>query len=165
MKIIFLDIDGVLNYQKLFIKTKNQRLNYSKYLAYPDYLKSLFIKLLEIDINKLYLLKEIIKETNSKVVITSSWRYLNIYPLVEEYLTNLGIPIIDATPYIESKRGEEIKTYLKNKQIDNYVIIDDDIFSDFDQELLDHLIHTNFYTDGLDEDNVKDAIYKLKKQL
>ena len=75
----------------------------------------------------------------------------------------MGIPIIDTTPYISSKRGLEIKTYLKEHHVNNYIIIDDDIFPDFDEELLSHLIHTNFYNNGLDDDNVYDAVYKLKK--
>lgn len=161
--IIFLDIDGVLNYLKYFIEMKNIRINYNKVFYNNNYYATFLINLLDIDPNKLYLLKEIIRETNSKVVISSSWRNLKIYPLVEDYLIKMGIPVIGTTPYIDSKRGLEIKTYLKEHKVDNYIILDDDIFPDFDEELLSHLIHTNFYNDGLDDDNVYDAVYKLKK--
>ena len=161
--IIFLDIDGVLNYLNYFIKMKNTRVNYNKVFYNNYYYATFLINLLDIDQNKLYLLKEIIRETNSKVVISSSWRNLKIYPLIEDYLIKMGIPVIGTTPYINSKRGLEIKTYLKEHKVDNYIILDDDIFPDFDEELLSHLIHTNFYNNGLDDDNVYDAVYKLKK--
>ena len=146
MNIIFLDIDGVLNYQTFFKEQKLSRINYYKNLDYKDYQIKLLIQLLDIDPNKLYLLKEILKETNSKVVITSSWRNLSIYPLIEDYLIYMGIPIIGTTPYIDSNRGLEIKSYLNSHEINDYIIIDDDIFSDFDEELLSHL--WNVYLPG-----------------
>ena len=139
------------------------KINYHRYLTDDKY--NLIKKILEIDENKLYLIKEICDITGSKVVISSSWRVLNIYPQLESYLINKGIPIIDTTKYIKSNRGIEIKTYLQeHPEVINYIIIDDDIFPDFDHELLFHLIHTNFYNDGINEDNLEDAIYKLKRK-
>ena len=159
--IIFLDIDGVLNSINLFKETKNIKINYHKYL--DDYfLKQTIIHLLDIDPNKLYLLKEIIQETDSKVVITSSWRMLKIYPLIEDYLISKGIPIIDTTDYINSNRGDEIRDYLKHHDVDNFIIIDDDLFPDFN-ELTEKLIHTNFFNDGLLDEDVYEAVYRLKK--
>ena len=160
MKVIFLDIDGVLNYLDYFIKINDNRLIYNKLLKEIDY--KLQRKLLEVDMNKLCMIKEICDRTNSKIVVTSSWRHLEIYPLIEDYLIKKGIPVIDTTEYINSMRGMEIKDYLENHpEITNYIILDDDIFPDFDSELLFHLIHTNFYNEGIDNDNLEDAIYKL----
>lgn len=161
--IIFLDIDGVLNNQNTFIKMKDVRINYYKCHLYDDFKYKLAYKLLDIEKDKLYLLKEIIKETNSQVVITSAWRNMRIYPLIEDYLINIGIPIIGTTKYLDGLRGKEIKDYLRNHQVDNYIIINDDIFPDFDLELLSHLIHTNFYHNRLNDEHVDESIYKLKK--
>ena len=159
--IIFLDIDGVLNDMDYFRKSKDVRHNYYKCLT--GYKKLLLTHLLDIDLNKVYLLKELINNTNSKVVVTSSWRNLRIYPLVEDYLINLGIPIIDTTPYIDSKRGLEIKTYLEEHEVSNYIILDDDIFPDFDEEILIHLIHTSFFYGGLTDEHVYEGIYRLRR--
>lgn len=60
MKIIFLDIDGVLNSDEYFDKIK--------------YLKIEGIES-EIDRKKVKLLQEAVKQTGAKVVLTSSWRY------------------------------------------------------------------------------------------
>ena len=161
MKVIFLDIDGVLNSSNYFDETSDVFYNYIDYL---DEKYELEKWLIQIDMNKLYLLKEIIDRTNSKVVVSSSWRNLKYYTFIEEYLINKGIPIIDTTKSLNNKRGLEIKTYLmEHPEITNYIIIDDDIFPDYDEELLFNLIHTNFYNDGLNDDNYEDAIYKLKK--
>jgi len=159
--IIFLDIDGVLNDMDCFRKFKDVRYNYYKCLT--GYEKLLLTNIIDIDLDKIYLLKELINNTNSKVVVTSSWRNLRIYPLVEEYLINLGIPIIDTTPYIDSKRGLEIKTYLEEHIVSNYIILDDDIFPDFDEELLSHLIHTSFFCGGITDEHVYEGVYRLKK--
>ena len=158
MKIIFLDIDGVLNYLNYFKYINKLRLTYNKLLKEDKYI--LLKTIIKIDIEKIFLLKEIIDRTNSKVVLTSSWRNLDIYPLIEEYLINIGIPIVDTTKSLNS-RGEEIRDYLNNHDFDNYIIIDDDIFPDYNEELLFHLIHTNFYNEGLDYENKEEAIYKL----
>lgn len=51
-----------------------------------DMEEKLKYKLLDIDYEKIILLKEIIRETTARIVITSSGRNLGIYPLVEECL-------------------------------------------------------------------------------
>ena len=148
--IIFLDIDGVLNSQKFLIEQNNKNV-----------LDLVERQISDIDPKNLEILKEIIFLTNSKVVITSSWRKLNIYPLVKEKLIDIGIPIIGETPIIESKRGEEIRKYIKENNVENYIIIDDDIFEDF-YELKNYLVKTSFYENGLEEFH-KDIAFKLLK--
>ena len=60
MKIIFLDIDGVLNSDEYFDKIKNLNINGIEN---------------DIDISKIILLKKSLDETGAKIVLTSSWRY------------------------------------------------------------------------------------------
>ena len=60
MKVIFLDIDGVLNSYEYFDKIENLNVQGIER---------------EIDVNKIKLLKRAVDETKAKVVLTSSWRY------------------------------------------------------------------------------------------
>lgn len=164
-KIIFLDIDGVLNCGNTFVETNGLRKAFNiilKEVNNKDLYSKIFLKemLLEIDYNKLILLKEIVDLTGAKIVISSSWRMLMSYPLVEEYLVSLGLPIIGVTPKLNN-RGEEIDSYIKENGIKNYIIIDDEVFSDFTEEQKFNLVKTNFYQDGLNEESVSEATRKL----
>ena len=165
MNIIFLDIDGVLNNQDYIIEIHPKVLElYSK----KDYDESSLLRLkrlmMDIDKKKVKILKEIIKETNSFVVVISSWKTLGTFPYVRRELIKMGIPIIDVTDDYNSNRGEGIKNYLKNNDnIKNYIILDDEIFEDYDEELLSHLVKTSFYEDGLTEVHKESAIKKLTR--
>lgn len=161
-KIIFLDIDGVLNCNKTFDDTKGIQTAYYIFLKnindkkrYEE--KLLQGKLLEIDNHKLSLLKYIIHCTGAKIVVTSSWKNFRRYSLIEEFLINAGLPIIGATKDMGS-RGKEIKTYITENNIREYIIIDDEVFPDFSEEQKYNLIWTNFYEEGLTEENVNEAI-------
>ena len=61
MKVVFLDVDGVLNTSKTFERVYHSFKNTGK-------------KELEIDLFRLEYLKRIIEETNSKIVLSSTWR-------------------------------------------------------------------------------------------
>ena len=116
--IIFLDIDGVLN-NNCNIK------NICDLLGRQQYLKLLnAIGSLPFDNNCCELMKELIKETNSKVVLSSTWRKHQKEIENIEYYT--GIKVYDTTPVLNLDRGQEIKQWLENhNDINNYVIIDD----------------------------------------
>ena len=48
--------------------------------------------------------------------------------------------MFDKTPFIDNERGKEIKQYLsEHRNIEDYILLDDVVFSDFDNELLSHL--------------------------
>lgn len=121
MKILFLDCDGVLNDDetKDYIKTSDNK----KYMAHG------LMSYRGLDLFRIKYIRNIVKNTNCKIVISSSWRYDKI---AKEYLIKrLGKGtakcIIDSTPYlISSKRFTEIKTWLDNhKNIKSFVVLDD----------------------------------------
>lgn len=160
-KIIFLDVDGVLNsqntfrdnheYRKFFVLNMNSSVD-----------DEIIHTMLDIDLDKVFMLRDICNLTGAKVVVSSCWRKLMVYPLFEDKLTSLGIPIVGVTPFISNNRGEEIRKYLEENKVDNFVILDDDIFSDFN-ELENHLIKTSFYDEGLTEEIARDVVRVLRR--
>lgn len=160
-KIIFLDIDGVLNsqntfrdnheYEKFFVRYMNDNVN-----------DRITYKMLDIDLDKVFMIRYICNLTGAKVVISSTWRRSRWYPLIEERLVTLGIPIVGVTPYIDSRSGDEIRKYLVDEKVDDFVILDDDIFSDF-RELENYLIKTSFYDEGLTYEISKEVVRVLRR--
>lgn len=123
MKIIFLDIDGVL-------KTKNGlRRAFKKFKKLvPDILDEFAVK----NLNNL------IKETNAGLVMTSTWRYGESIESIHRILSKQGVEgnVVGMTPELGQfkeqsfstvTRGEEIQEWLKrNGEPVDYVILDDD---------------------------------------
>lgn len=119
MKIIFLDIDGVLNvcYPK--------RDEYGRHF-HPHLVENL---------------KYIIDNTGADIVISSTWKSKGLETLREMWLErNLPGKIVGLTPYAnevaddnniqyydEIFRGDEIQHWIDRNDVDNYVILDDDI--------------------------------------
>lgn len=159
MKIIFLDIDGVLN-------------------VYPqgrDKWGSIFHKHL------IENLKHIIDNTGAKLVITSTWR--NGFIIDDKYVDgltgliqmwndrNLPGDIIGVTPDLMLKtgttlqRGVEIDMWMeeyeevKKTKIENYVIIDDDC--DMEIHQLDNFVQTS---GNVDHEDCVDVGYGLTKK-
>ena len=153
MNIIFLDVDGVLNSKnkltEVYKKTHKPHSGYS----YP------------FDENCLENLKFLIQETNSKIVITSTWRkeeegITMLLKVLNEY--DLDTKVIGYTPILNTTRELEIKKYLSQINYNpNFIILDDD--ADF-YELMPFLIKTNNQF-GLTKENTKEAIIKLNKPL
>ena len=162
-KIIFLDIDGVLNCDDTFAEKYEEKRLFCKFLENSDY-NLAKIDMCDIDFYKLQLLKYITLETDAKIVISSSWKNLRVYTLIEEILINKGLPIIGVTPYIHNKRGAEIRKYLSENEVNDFIIIDDDIFDDYDDELLNHLVKTDFYDEGLNYEKADESINLLRKR-
>lgn len=107
-------------------------------------------------------LLHIVKKTNAKIIITSTWRQneedltalFNIFKVFGLYDY-----IIDFTPILNTERGEEIKECLKKYPNANYVIIDDN--SDMG-ELKDHLVKVDFDT-GLTKELLEEVIKRLTR--
>ena len=156
MKVIFLDIDGVLNCST------------SKSFCHDDLCGIIH----GIDSDKVKRLAKIVEATNAKIVLSSDWRvgwekhYMTRKPSHAKYLDNHlkkkgNITIFDKTPLFHSGywRGEEILTYLRSHpDITNYVILDDTLFEDFsDKEISEHLVLTDHKV-GLTDGGVEKAI-------
>ncbi len=117
MKVIFLDIDGVLNsYQSTIMYMDSNLTEPEKVLA-----------LCPICISNL---NYTIKKTKAKIVIHSSWRLYNNIEDIKNYLKKYGFKYLDSIIDMTSKKLEKkegIEEYLKNhqKEIEKYVVIDD----------------------------------------
>ena len=154
MKILFLDIDGVLNSREY-----DRRRNWNEQT--------------DIDETRLPLVKEIIDKTGAKIVLISTWRnhWDRDESLCDEdgmYINRLfskyGLAIYDKTQDLGllSKRKDEVKTWLAEhkSEIESFVILDDYRFGWDD--LSDFYIHTNpNYGLGLEEEHVALAINVL----
>ena len=155
MKVIFLDIDGVLNSDTYM---KKQLDNSSEGIES------------EIDPATLILLKKAVDTTGAKIILSSSWRIMRKYNELEKFLMKFGISLSGKTPYVDGKRGLEIKQYLsENENIEQYLILDDEIFESFDEELVNHLILTksdqNYhgFSEGLTEKHIKQIVETFGK--
>ena len=123
MKIIFLDVDGVLNCSSTTRGWGKMRF---------------------VDTRKMYRVREICERTGAKVVITSSWRWgscedatpwdkVQWEALLHEFDKH-RIPVIGHTPFsFDNNRGNEIRTWMKmqDERIEEFVVIDD-IFIDLE---------------------------------
>lgn len=144
MKIIFLDIDGVLNSVSYF-KSIND-------LGDPDD---------RLDPTAVALLNKIIQATDAKIVISSSWRLGKSISQLQNVFDKHCIigTIIGLTTDDYNSRGIQIQQWIDNSNliIDSFIILDDD--NDM-CHLNNHLIKT-CVKDGLTIDCVSLAISKL----
>lgn len=126
MKVIFLDVDGVLNSDDYFNRIRKLDIHGIER---------------EIDVEKVKILKKVIDETNAKVVLSSSWRYTRNAKKLKDLLANYEIYCMDSTPFMQNKRGLEIKQWLlDNEGIEDFVIVDDEIFDSYDEKLIKKLV-------------------------
>lgn len=162
MKIIFLDIDGVLNSKEFFQNRQpTQGLN-------------------EIDEEKVKLLQQIVQATNAKIVLTSTWRIYDkadkVYQYLVDILAKYDLSIFDCTPWINEDRPHEIAVWLSmwnalrdvHEHIFGFVSLDDD-FTDkqYARYGMQHqLIKTTFYGEhgGLQPEHVQQAIDILEME-
>ena len=154
-KIIFLDVDGVLNFWDCWID------------SIPNVLRG-DDKTQKLSLDCINQLNRIIDETGAKIVISSTWRK---YKWLYDFLLSSPIKgeIIGETPDLlydvsrKTSRGLEIKEWLNDEYGEpcHFIILDDD--DDMD-DLMDHLIQTN-YDDGLTEEIANKVISKLNSEI
>lgn len=155
MKIIFLDVDGVLNDAHT-----------------PDRAPGGYIG---INSGMVAQLKRIIDCTDAKVVLVSTWKSEwdknpeNIKSADGKYLAecmrNAGIEIMDKTEDHISNRGEGIAKYLSTKtNVESWIVLDDDMFADYQKYgITPHLVRTSFGYGGLTQKHADQAIDKLNQ--
>lgn len=157
MKVIFLDIDGVLN-------TPSSESRCGEYIGIDD--------------EKVEKLKKIVEKTKAEIVLISTWKKYwrkeeKLKPLqdysatyLDEKLAKQGLKAIDKTKdkadgrYLS--RGESILEYVCRNNVENYIILDDCQFDYDGCYLSDKLIKTN-QTEGLTDISVYKACEILQK--
>ena len=172
MKIIFLDIDGVLNSEQ-HMKTEPFRTG-SSFMSYEGS---------QIDPELVKNLNAITDATGANLVISSTWRFkIKEVRMFREFAKYVGIkaPIIGYTNTVPDDtrrsiqaetgnwidrvfRGHEIHAWLidnKHLEIDSYVILDDN--SDMEY-MTPHLVQTQFEC-GLTVSDAQRAIAHLCKK-
>lgn len=153
-KIIFLDVDGVLNDEEE-IETLVNILGKYQYSSLVNKLEGT-----PFDYKCCELLRKLVEETQATIVLSSTWRLNKKGINLIEHV--LGMKIKDKTQYLGTIRGKEIKKYLEtHKNIENYVIIDDD--NDMLSEQLEHFVQIDRKV-GLTKENVKQCLNILNKK-
>lgn len=136
MNAIFLDVDGVLNDENS-LETIYDVLGHKQF-----HMLSSAIGETPFNYKSCELMKKVIKETNSVVILSSTWRFFQkSVKTVEDFIET---KIYDKTPYLHTNafRGEEIDAYLSNhSEITNYVILDDD--ADMLEKQLKHFVNVD----------------------
>ncbi|AGN30208.1 hypothetical protein VPFG_00208 [Vibrio phage nt-1] len=127
MKIIFLDIDGVLNNSLEADKHTEVLLNDEYYGFYSP--------------RCVELLNKLVKETDAKIVLSSTWRHGVTIEEINQLFTNMGVEAecIGKTDDLDRQykwafRGNEILKWIhdneervgKRYEFSSYVILDDD---------------------------------------
>ena len=159
MRVIFLDIDGVLNSEDYAKRYHKEHLREKGYHIF-------------VDPDAVELVKELCEETNCKIIISSSWRGFTLKDTIADLngyrdLQPLTKYIIGVTPRsAERHRGKEIEMLLNNwercvdrslihssyrdRGLIEYAIVDDD--SDILPTQKGHFVQTDWSTGITKED-------------
>ena len=185
MKVIFLDIDGVMAIYSTMREGWKYRAFHSrrprKYSKVIKDQKTLSRKCIKT-------LNRLVVETQAKIVISSAWRYghkaryfqrlfesrgfcgeiIDMTPKWKNYRNILGVKSInDLTLFWDMERGNEINLWLewnKHKNIESYIIIDDDV-DDIIGLHENRVIQTEL-EDGFSGDKLfQEAVKKLKRSV
>lgn len=148
--IIFLDIDGVLVTGKHLTDSNG---------AWADTFGH------EFDPKTVHELNTLIKTTNAKIVISSTWRIIHGMLKGMQWMwkeREMPGEVIGVTPDVDGGRGEQIRQWLLDNRavwrVDKWVVIDDD---EHDIPFKDKLVKTSF-EHGLTRDRTHDVIRILE---
>lgn len=171
MKILFLDIDGVLNSELWYTHAHYCITHDKKNEIYSDESSNENDRHVDYNIDPRLIenLNLIIEKTGCEIVLSSSWRCPDKeeMTLLNSQLRRKGLikEYFDVTPYSRSRiRGEEIKEWLnkncKQLEITSFCIIDDD--SDMLEEQKKFFVNTDSYI-GLTSHDADMAIEILNR--
>lgn len=145
LKMIYLDVDGVLNFSTMEEKSPHGCIG--------------------IDSHKCNLIHYICEKTGAKVGLTSTWQHVWNDPDDTDgiYIRNkfeyTGIPVIKTVPYSGWGRGKAIADDVKKNNVKHWVVIDDDMWPDFEDEgILPHFVKTDYYKNGITNEQADYAI-------
>lgn len=161
MKVIFLDMDGVLNSAHyLYVEHRRSRGQRAEGRDWAEM----------IDPKMVARLNRIIERTGAKAVLSSSWRIVFAETMDEfrEILRGRGFAgeVIDRTPIASEMggtctgvRGVEVAWWLGRAEVSSFVILDD---SDDFPGLEDRLVRTS-WAHGLTDEHVDRAVEILER--
>jgi len=166
MKIIFLDVDGVLNIHS------------------PSYYSAYGMVNNPMERHLLIRLQNIIKETDAYIVLSSSWNLDSFKDKIKELNFKYQDRVLGSTQYFYEKgtvpeerliiqqgtgdkfmnfRGDQIQYWIDNTKhnVEKYVVIEDEIFDVKDIIPKENIVEVNM-NDGLSHQNYLDCIKILK---
>ena len=139
MKVVFLDIDGVLN----------------DAVTTEDLMDDLLKK------DHLDCLKMIIDATGAKIVLSSTWRlFSGARNDVKNALRTVGLEFIDKTKELRDRASEVQEWLSRHPDVEQFVILDDEELS---EKFPNNLVQTTFYH-GLLPEHYEKAIKILNSQ-
>ena len=144
MKIIFLDIDGVLNSRRFFANNK-----------------AILPPSAQIDPQSVKQLNQITDATGAIIVVSSTWRYAYMHNLsgLRDFLSGHGVTgkVLDITPINNDSRAQQIESWLDSTQRDikSFVVLDDE---DLGGKQLDKFLVLTTKQEGLMPTDVQKAI-------
>lgn len=159
MKVILLDIDGVLNTGDTTYTIPGTNIL--------------------MDVHRLMYVKRIMEATSAKIVSVSSnigridSVRSEIGQLILDFFKEHGTEICDSIPRVHRKRQLDIDEYLENHDIESFVIIDDDVYQ-YEEKMRPYIIKTSNIPwdqmvksmddyEGLKEEQIEEAIQILNR--
>ncbi|WP_036054370.1 HAD domain-containing protein [Burkholderia gladioli] len=131
-KILFLDIDGVLNSHRTVYAAD----------GFPHGFEGADKH--RFDWVAVGLIRKICEQEEVSIVLSSSWRIIHT---VHTCANGLDLPIFDRTESLAGNRGTEIQEWLdRHPDVEQWAIVDDN--SDMLESQRDHFVQTN-HEDGL----------------
>lgn len=161
MKLLFLDVDGVLNSTRSFVGIGMSGPPFPHRMS--AFAKQGKVYSPNFDPVAVGLLREMVEQYDFKIVLSSTWR-IGFKPdetikLWKEFMSEIydweDFPIIGQTPDTDDIRGREIDKFMKelDEEIEDFIIVDDD--SDMTEKQKENNFHKTTFDVGLTYEFIK----------